>query len=385
MNPFVLDDDHIEFRDTVRQFARKKLMPGYLDRATTDAYPHEEVKQLAANGLLGLCLPVELGGQDGDLLALGLACEELGYADVNLSTILFLQAVPAALLATYAKPAVVQRWVPGMISGEIIHSMGLTEPGTGSDAQAMSCRAEQVPGGWKLYGEKTSITQAPDAHVATVIAQSNPELKAKGIGAFVVDLDDPTVSRQRFRDPGGRPVGRGALTFDGTFVPEDHVLVEPGGGFQLIMHEFDLTRTLIALGVVGAAQRALDMAADYAMQRTAFGLPIAVNQGVSFPIAEHNTYLEAIRTLAYHALGLRMSGQRHTAQAAMLKWWAPQVAFAAINDAVVLHGHIGWSEEMPLQAMLRDVSGAQIGDGTPQIQKLIIARELVLRKNVGRS
>ncbi|MEU6586900.1 acyl-CoA dehydrogenase family protein [Nocardia sp. NPDC046763] len=384
MNPFVLDEDHVQFRDNVRKFAREKLLPGYLERAQRDEYPFEEVKQLGDAGLLGLCLPESLGGQDADLLALGLACEEVSYADVNLATILFLQSAPAALLAEYAPRAVVDRWVPGIVAGDIVHALALTEPGAGSDAQSMTCRAERVPGGWKLYGEKTSITQAPDAHVATVIAQTDRSLRAKGIGAFVVALDDPTITRQRFRDPGARPVGRGSLAFDGTFVPDDHVAVEPGGGFQMVMHEFDLTRTLIGLTVVGAAQRALDLAGAYAMQRTTFGQPLAVNQGVSFPIAEHYTHLAAIRTLAWHALGLRMAGQPHTVEAAMLKWWAPQAGFAAINDAVVLHGHLGWSEEMPLQAMLRDVSGFQIGDGTPQIQKLIIARELVHRPGAQR-
>ncbi|MET8878199.1 acyl-CoA dehydrogenase family protein [Nocardia sp. NPDC004604] len=384
MNPFILDEDHVEFRDNVRRFAREKLMPGYLERAQRDEYPFEEVKQLGAAGLLGLCLPESLGGQGADLLALGLACEEVSYADINLGTILFGQGVPAALLAKYAPQTVIDRWVRGIVSGDVVHALALTEPGAGSDPQSMTCRAERVPGGWKLYGEKTSITQAPDAHVATVIAQTDRSLRAKGIGAFVVALDDPTVIRQRFRDPGARPVGRGSLTFEGTFVPDDHVAVEPGGGFQMVLHEFDLTRTLIALNVVGVAQRALDLAGAYALQRITFGQPIGVNQGVSFPIAEHNTYLAAIRSLAWHALGLRMAGQPHTVQAAMLKWWAPQAAFAAINDAIVLHGHVGWSEDMPLQAMLRDVSGYQIGDGTPQIQKLIIARELVHRTAAGR-
>lgn len=145
------------------------------------------------------------------------------------------------------------------------------------------------------------------------------------------------------------------------------------------MAQFDLSRTLIALTCVGSAQRALDSAAAYSRDRTAFGKPLAANQGVSFPIAEHTTYLEAVRALAYRTLGLRMAGQPHTTQAAMLKWWAPRAAFAAIQEAVVLHGQVGWSDEMPLQSLLRDISGYQIGDGTPQIQKIIIARDVIGR------
>ncbi|NNH70930.1 acyl-CoA dehydrogenase [Nocardia uniformis] len=379
MNPFILDEDHLTFRDSVRKFARDKFMGSFPERAASEAYPRAELKKFAEAGLTALCVPEAQGGQGADLLALGLAGEEIGYADSALACMYFFSNVQTNILAAMGPAAVQREWLPRLISGDAIACTALTEPGAGSDASALTCRAEKVAGGWKLYGEKSSITQAPHADIAIVIAQSDPAKRTKGIGAFVVPLDDPTVARQAFRDPGCKPIGRGALTFDGTFVPDSYVMAEPGGGFQMIMKEFDLTRTLIGLMVIGTAQRAIDMTVEYTKQRTTFGVPLAMNQGVSFPLVEHTTHLTAVRALAYQTLGLRMAGQPHTAQAAMLKWWAPQVAFAAINDCVVLHGHVGWSEEMPLQAMLRDVSGYQIGDGTPQIQKLIIARELFMR------
>ena len=201
---------------------------------------------------------------------------------------------------------------------------------------------------------------------------------------FLVDMNDPAVTTQAIRDPGFKPLGRGSIFLDGVFVPDSHVLGEIGRGFAMVMHEFDLSRTLIALMNIGTAQRALDMAIEYSKQRQTFGRPLAANQGVSFVIAEHSTYVSAVRALGYHALGLRMAGQRHTSEAAMLKWWGPLVAHNAIRDCIVLHGQVGWSDEMPLQAMLRDVSGCMIGDGTPQIQKLVIARELIGREVLAR-
>jgi cyclohexanecarboxyl-CoA dehydrogenase len=375
MNAVVLDDDHLDFRTTVRDLARTEFLPGYRERAASEEFPHHELKKLAAAGLTTLTLAEDKGGQGADLLAVGLACEEIAYADPNLGYVLFATNGAVKLLADYEAPAI-NGWAPKLAAGDALGCWAVTEPGAGSDASGLRTKAERVDGGWLLTGEKTSVTQAPHADVAIVLAQSDPAKKARGIGCFLVECADPTVSSQRFADPGFKPLGRGSVTMDATFVPDERVLAEPGKGFGQIMAEFDLSRTLIALTCVGTAQRALDMAVAYTKERVTFGRPLSANQGVSFPIAEHTTYLEAVRSLAYRTLGLRMAGQPHTTQAAMLKWWAPRVAFAAIQEAVVLHGHIGWSEEMPLQAMLRDVSGYQIGDGTPQIQKIIIARDV---------
>lgn len=381
-NAFVLDEVHLDFRRTVRDLARGEFLDSYLRRAASTEFPHAELKKLAAAGLLDLTLAAELGGQGADLLALGLACEEVAYADPNLGYLLFSTNSLVTLLAAHPSPAV-GRWSPLAATGDALGCWAVTEPGTGSDAAALRTRAERVAGGWLLTGEKTSITLAPHADIAVVLAQTDPALKARGIGCFLVECADPTVSSQRFADPGFKPLGRGSVTMDATFVPDERVLAEPGSGFGRVMAEFDLSRTLIALTCVGAAQRALDTAAAYAKERTSFGRPLAANQGVSFPIAEHTTYLAAVRALAHQTLGLRMAGQEHTTQAAMLKWWAPRVAFAAIQEAVVLHGQVGWSDEMPLQSLLRDVSGYQIGDGTPQIQKIIIARDVLGRAAVG--
>ncbi len=379
---FILDEDHIAFQKNVRKFARDAYYDSYLERAEVEKFPYEELKRMADAGLTDLYLSEEKGGQGADLLAVGLACEEVSYADPNMGYILFSTNSLVTLLANHESEAV-RAWAEPIASGAALGCWGVTEPGSGSDAAAMTAKAERGDGGWYLTGEKTSVTQAPHADIAIVLAQSNPGSKSKGIGCFLVQMRNDEVSSQSFDDPGFKPLGRGSITMDRVFVPDDEVISEPGVGFGDIMAEFDLSRTLISLLCVGSAQRAIDMTVEYVKDRTSFGKPLAAYQGVSFPLAEHTTYLTAVRALAYQTLGLRAEGRPHTAEAAMLKWWAPRVAFAAIQECVVLHGQVGWSNELPLQSLLRDISGYQIGDGTPQIQKLIIARSLIGREVMG--
>jgi cyclohexanecarboxyl-CoA dehydrogenase len=365
--PCILSDEVEAFRASVRSFAKAKLAPGYLERALSDEFPRHVHKQLAEQGLIGLEASSEHGGQGADHLAAAIACEEVARADFNAAYMVFSSTVESALIER-ASPLAAEL-VPRITRGELKLCLGLTEPGSGSDAGAMSTVATPVDGGWRLRGEKTSITGLPSAHMAIVFARGD-----RGPSAFLVDLDDPTVSRQRFRDPGLKPVGRGSITLEDTFVAQQHLIGEEGRGLQLVLGEFDYTRALLGLMAIAAAETAIEMTIAYTCERRTFGQPLAANQGVTFPIAEHLTKLEAARWLCYRALSLRTAGRPHTREAAMVKWWAPEIALAAIEDCVVLHGYVGWSDEMPLQSMRRDVSSLLIGDGTPQIQKLIIAR-----------
>lgn len=375
-HPLLETDEHSLFRESVRAFARKHFAETYLVRAESEAFPAEANVLLAEQGLLGLLVDQERGGQGADEIAVGIACEEVAWADFNVCYLVFSGAVTGRLLDRHCIAG--SEWLDRSIRGQDFVALALTEPGVGSDAAALSTRAEKVDGGWRLYGEKSSITGAAHAAAALTFARTGGP-GAGGVSAFLVPLDQ-TVARQTFRDPGFKPLGRGALTFEGTFVPDDHLIGELGRGFRLVMNEFDFTRALIGLMVIGCAQRALDMTIAYTTERRAFGRPIAQYQGVSFKVAEHATLLEAARALSYRALALRGAGRPHTKEASMVKWWVPRLAFDAIQDCIVLHGHVAWSDELPLQQMLRDVSGMQIGDGTPQIQKLVIARQLYGRE-----
>lgn len=277
----------------------------------------------------------------------------------------------------YGLPADVARPVlQSITAGTAVLSLALTEPGGGSDTAGMKVTARPTTSGYRLHGEKTSVTLGMHAEYAIVVVRDSAD-DGPRTRRFLVPLDQPNITRQRFRDPGFRPLSRAGLIFDDTFVPADHEIASPRSGLAAQLSDFDFTRTLIGLMAIGAARRAMDATIEWTRDREAFSASISRYQVVSSTLAEHDTKLEAARWLAYRALALRAAGEPHTREAAMCKWSIPQLAVRAINDCIVLHGHVGWSSEMPLQQLLLDVSGLQIGDGTPQIQKLVIARHLI--------
>jgi len=378
--PFSFSEEQEMFRETVERLAQAEFREGYLARATSSEYPRDALKVLAANGLLSLAIPEALGGQGASAVTMGIAIEALAHADFNVSYVAFNSILTGGLVSRLLPPDERAAWAGGIARGERVLCAGFTEPRGGSDLPGLRLRAERDGDGWRLTGEKTSVTTGPHADAAIVLATTDPSRGSRATVLLLVDMDDPSVSLQRFRDPGFRPQGRAGVTFDGTFVPSSRQMGDIGGGFRQIMREFELSRTLLGVMCLGTARRAMDMTIEWVRSREAFGQPISKFQGVSFPLAEHDTYLEAARWLAYRSLALRDAGQSHNREAAMCKWWMPQISAAAINDCIILHGHTGWAEEMPLTQMLKDVSGLQIGDGTPQIQKLVIARSLIGRE-----
>jgi len=202
---------------------------------------------------------------------------------------------------------------------------------------------------------------------------------AHGVTAFLVPLDLPGVQRTRYDDVGSVIVGRGSVFFDDVRIPLDHRVGDEGRGFTQVMQGFDYSRVLIALQCLAAAQASIDETWRYVRERQTFGLPLAQYQGVTFPVVEAETLVAATRQLCYHALELRDAGLHHTAEAAMVKWLGPRTSFDAIHQCLLTFGHYGWSKDLPHQQRLRDVMGLEIGDGTAQIMKLIVARERVGR------
>jgi cyclohexanecarboxyl-CoA dehydrogenase len=231
-----------------------------------------------------------------------------------------------------------------------------------------------------LNGEKSSITMADQADIAVVFARTGePGSGARGVSAFLVPMDSPGISNSRFNDLGSKAIGRGSIFFDAVHIPADHLLAAEGTGFVQVMQGFDYSRALIGLQCCGSAQASLDESWTYVTERPAFGAPLAQYQGVSFPLAEGEGMIAAVRQLCYHTLRLRDAGEPHTAEAAMCKWLGPKTAVDVIHQCLLAHGHYGWSLDLPHQQRLRDVMGLEIGDGTAQIMKLIIAREKVGR------
>jgi cyclohexanecarboxyl-CoA dehydrogenase len=381
----VLTDDQKALQESARRFARERLLPGYQKREKLGVLDRELVAEMGRLGLLGMDLPEEYGGMGADAVTTGLIAEELAYGDFNMSAVPVGISLNAAILIRHAQPEVVREWVPRMIRGEAIVAICLTEPRGGSDASNLQLKARRDPGSgagsdhYVINGEKTSITFADRADAYLVFARTGKtDEGAKGVSAFFIPAG-AGISATHSDDVGSTIVGRGSVFFDDVRVPMSHRLGDEGRGFTQVMQGFDYSRALIGLQCCGAAQASLDEAWAYSKEREAFGRPIGQFQGVSFPLAEGESHIAAVRQLCYHALSLRDAGQPHTAEAAMCKWMGPRTAFDVIHQCLLTLGHYGFSKDTPHQQRLRDVMGLEIGDGTAAVMKLIIARERIGR------
>jgi len=367
---------------TLRAFARKELAPRYAHWDRTGEFPREIWRQMAALGLFGLRAPAKYGGQEADLLTTGIVTEEIARGDFNCTNGIQLTALMGEIIGRGGTEELAARWLPPMTRGEAVLALALTEPGVGSDAQNLVCRAVRDGDHYVITGEKSGITLGMVADASIVFAKTDAAKKAAGVTGFLVPMDLPGVARSPLRDLGSRSIGRAVLSFDHVRVPASHRLGEEGTGFYEIMRGFDFNRVFIALACLGAAQVSLEETMAYVKERRAFGRPLATFEGVSFPIAEAATHIEAARWLCYRALWLADRGQPYTKESAMVKWWAPRLAVETIHQCLLLHGHYGYTDELPLEQRLRDVIGLEIGDGTAEVMKIVVARELMGRESL---
>jgi cyclohexanecarboxyl-CoA dehydrogenase len=376
---FALTDDQLAFRDSVAAFARDRLAPDYAGADHRAAFREGLVREMADMGLIGLRISEEHGGQGADTLTTGIALEEISRADINAAYLTFLPSLVAEVLADAADPGQRAAWLPAIAAGEALPCFCLTEPDHGSDAAALALRADRDGRGWRLTGEKTSISLATFADTALVFARTSGP-GARGISAFYVELDDRYVQRAPFSDLGERAIGRASLAFDGHPVAHDALVGGEGEGFVRCMRGFDCSRAWIALMCLACAQQSLDEAIAYARERTAFGEPISKRQGVAFPLVELAAQLRGARLLSYEALWRRDRGLPHALEAGYVKWWAPRLAAEICHQALLTFGHAAYSDDLPLAQRLRDVIGLEIGDGTAQIASLVAARHLFGRE-----
>ncbi|OGK84443.1 MAG: hypothetical protein A2X53_19265 [Candidatus Rokubacteria bacterium GWA2_70_23] len=373
MLDFSFTPEQERLRQTLRAFALRELLPQYARWDRLRQYPKEQVKKICR------LLWTDDPGDRLDLISAGIVAEEVARGDFNCVLMSlgpfqlreFLKEAPAALR---------DRWIAAVSSGESAIALALTEPEAGSDMGAMRTSAREDGDAFVLSGEKNSVSFL-NADVFYVFARTEPGTTGpRGISAFLVPRDTPGLSFREYEDMGCRAVPRGQLFMDQVRVPATSMVGPRGGAFPMILSYLDVNRAFIGLKCLGAAQQTLDETIAYVKTREQFGKPISRFQGVAFPLAEAATLIEAARWLCYKILWKRERGEPCTAEGAMVKWWVPKISAEIIHECLLLHGHYGYTQELPIEQRLRDVIGWQIGDGTPQIQKLIISRQLLGRE-----
>ena len=377
MYPTIFDTDELtELRDLTRKFATDRIAPGYLAREKAGTMDMDLVREMGALGLIAPELPEGFGGMGAGYLYSGTIIEEIARADFTFGYIALLASLNGQILAKFARPEIARDWLRQLTAGEIVLSIGLTEPKGGSDAANLGLKMERDGDHYILNGEKTSISANQISAGTVLFARSGaPEDRARGISALLVPMDLPGITTSKFSNMGQNSIGHGSIWFDNVRVPAEYLLGEEGQGFVQVMQGFDFSRSLIGLQCLGTARQSLDETWAYVGERRAFGKPLAAFQGVAHQLADFDTKVEAARLMSLNALWLKDRGLPHTAEAAMTKWWPPLLAYEAIHACLLVHGHAGYADGLPFQQRLRDVLGLQIGDGTAHIMKNIIARE----------
>jgi len=373
---FSLSEEQLAISKAALQFAQNRLAPGYLARDRSGVFSKNMTREMGALGFIAPEQSAEFGGAETSYLTSGLVMQAIAAADFNMAYVQLLGSLNSQILAKYAGTDLAKKWIPKICAGEAVLGVALTEPGGGSDAANLQLKAVAVEGGYELSGEKASISMADQADIMIVFARTGEvSSRAKGVSAFLVEMDAGGVTTSRYDDMGQRCIGRGSIFFDRVFVADDHRLGDENRAFSQVMEGFDFSRALIGLQCLAVAEQSLTETWRYVQEREAFGKPISVNQGVTFPLAEAQTHLEAAKLLCFKTLWLKDEGLPHTTEAAMCKWWGPKLAFDIVQQCLLLHGHGGYGRDYPFEQRLRDLLGLQIGDGTAQIMKMVIARQ----------
>jgi short-chain 2-methylacyl-CoA dehydrogenase len=377
---FDLTPEQREFRDVVRAFADEVVAPGAGERDEREEFPLEIVRKMADLGLFGLPFPEEHGGSGASSLMMCLALEELGRVDQSVAiTLSAAVGLGGSMVYRWGSAEQHERWLGPIARGEILVSFSLTEPGGGSDAAAAKTTAKQTDGGWTIDGSKAFITNSgtPITGVHVVAAATEPEGGKHGLSTFLVPADaDGITVEPSYRKLGWRSSDTHGLSFDGVRVGSDALLGERSHGFGQCVAVLVDARVSIAALSVGLAQACLDASASYAKDRTAFGGPIGSYQLVQAKLADMRAAVEGARLLTYRAAWLKDEGRDHGAEASMAKLVASEAAVACAREAVQIHGGYGFIEEFPVARFYRDAKVLEIGEGTSEIHRLILARDL---------
>jgi butyryl-CoA dehydrogenase len=374
-----LKEEHLQVREMARKFADEVVAPRARDLDEQEKFPTDIVRQMAELGFLGLPYPEKYGGAGLDTLAYSIAVEEISRAcastGITLAAHVSLGCGPVYGAGTEEQK---MKYLVPMAKGEAIGAFGLTEPNAGSDAAGTETRAEKVKGGWKVNGSKIYITNGSVAKYITFTARTDASKGVKGISAFIIPTSTPGFKvGKREKKMGLRGSDTVAVSFEDCIVPAEDMIGEPTGGFQAFMRTLTGGRISIGALALGIAQGAYEHALRYSKQRKQFGKTISEFQGIQFMLADMAVKIEAARLLVYHAAMLKDAGKPHSKEAAMAKLFASEVGNWVTDKAIQIHGGIGYCRDIPVERMHRDAKLMEIGEGTSEIQRMIIAREIL--------
>ena len=377
---FDLTNDQKMLQDQVKKFADSVLAPVAPDIDKSGEFPRDNIKKMAELGLLGIIVPEEYGGAGFDYISLAIAIEEISRACASTGVIVAVNnSLVGYPIMQFGSEEQKKKYLPLLCKGEKLGAFGLTEPNAGSDVVALESTARLDGDHYILNGTKRFITNAGEAGIYAVFAYTNKELKHKGISAFIVERDTPGFSLGKHEDLMGiRATANCELIFEDVKIPKENLLGKEGEGFKICMNTLDVSRIDIGAQAVGIAQSALDEAVRYSKERKTFGQPICNFQMVQSMLAEMATQIHAARMLVYYAGYCKNKGMtRFSKEAAMAKYYATDIAVDVARKGVQIYGGYGYTKDYPIERIYRDAKILELYEGTNEIQKIVIARELV--------
>lgn len=375
----MLNEEHQQLREMARRFADEVVAPQARGIDEAEEFPADVVRQMGELGFLGLPYPEKYGGAGMDTLAYAIAVEEIaracGSTAITLAAHVSLGCGPVYANGTEEQK---MKYLVPMAKGEVLGAFGLTEPDAGSDAAGTRTRAEKVDGGWRINGSKIYITNGSVAKYITFTARTDSKKGTKGISAFIMDTDtDGFKVGKREKKMGLRGSDTVEVVFENCFVPQEGLLGDPSGGFKAFMRTLTGGRISIGALALGLAQGAYEHSVRYSKERKQFDQPIANFQAVQFMLADMATKIEGARLMVYHAAMLKDAGSDYVKEASMAKLYASEIANWVTDKAIQVHGGMGYCRDVPVERMHRDAKLMEIGEGTSEIQRMVIAREIL--------
>lgn len=381
---FELTEEQLAVKEAAREFAQKELKPGVIERDSKMTYPTEQVKMMAELGFMGMMVAPEYGGGGMDSLSYVLAMEEISKIDSSCSVIMSVNnSLVCWGIETYGTEAQKSKYLPRLASGELIGSFCLSEPEAGSDATSQRTTAIDMGDHYLLNGTKNWITSGGTSKIHVVIAQSNLEAGHKGINAFIVETDWDGVSIGAKEEKLGiRSSDTHTIMYTDVKVPKENRIGEDGFGFKFAMKVLAGGRIGIASQALGIAAGAYELSVAYSKERESFGKPISSHQAIAFKLADMATDIEAARLLVYRSAWLKDIGMDYGTASSMAKLFASEVAMKHTVEAVQIHGGYGYVKEYHVERLMRDAKITQIYEGTSEIQRIVISRDVIKNDNL---